>query len=111
MSDRPPGDQRQRLADLDRRLAAARGSGKDAGAPTRREEFTATSMAWRMVIELVMSIMIGGAMGWGLDTLFGTLPLFLIVFVMLGLAAGVRMMLRTAHDMNRVKPDRTGREE
>jgi len=111
VSDRPPGDQRQRLADLDRRLAAARGAGKDPASGTRREEFAATAMAWRMIVELIMSIMVGSAMGWGLDTLFGTLPLFLIVFVMLGLAAGVRMMLRTADEMNRVKPDRTGREE
>ncbi|HET7410443.1 MAG TPA: AtpZ/AtpI family protein [Paracoccaceae bacterium] len=112
MSDRPPGDQRQRLADLDRRLAAARGKGEEPEPGTRREEFAAASMAWRMVIELVMSIMVGGAMGWGLDTLFGTLPLLLIVFVMLGFAAGVRMVLRTAEEMNRAKPDnRAGREE
>lgn len=58
-------------------------------------------MAWRMVIELVMAIVIGGAMGWGLDTLFGTMPLFLVVFVLFGLAAGVRMMLQTAAAMNR----------
>lgn len=69
------------------------------------------SHAWRMIIELVMSIVIGGAMGWGLDVVFGTLPLFLIVFVLLGLAAGVRLMLRTAQDMNREKPVRADREE
>lgn len=64
-----------------------------------------------MVIELVMSIMVGGAMGWGLDTLFGTMPLFLIVFVMFGLAAGVRMMLHTAEGMNRAKPEEAGRDQ
>ena len=106
MSDRPPGDEqrRQRLAALDKRLGAARGAARPAR-PPRGEEFAAASMAWRMVIELVMAIVIGGAMGWGLDTVFGTMPLFLIVFVMFGLAAGVRLMLRTAHEMNRAKPD------
>ncbi len=105
MSDRPPGDdpRQQRLADLDKRLAAARGTPEPARAP-RAEEFNAASMAWRMVIELVMAIVIGGAMGWGLDSLFGTMPLFLIVFVMLGLAAGVRLVLRSAEEMNRAKP-------
>jgi ATP synthase protein I len=68
-------------------------------------------MAWRMVIELVMAIVIGGAMGWGLDTLFGTMPLFLIVFVMFGLAAGVRLMLRTAAEMQRRPPDAAERRE
>lgn len=111
VSDSPPGDERRRLADLDRRLAAARGAGKEPERRGRSEEFNAASMAWRMIIELVMSIVIGGVMGWGLDVLFGTLPLFLIVFVMLGLAAGVRLMLRTAEEMNRAKPDRAERDE
>lgn len=56
-------------------------------------------MAWRMIIELVVSVMIGAAMGWGLDSLFGTLPLFLVVFVLLGFAAGVRMILQAAARM------------
>jgi ATP synthase protein I len=111
VSDRPPGDERQRLAELDRRLAAARGSGKEPVPGTRREEFTAASLAWRMVIELVMSIVIGGAMGWGLDTLFGTMPLFLIVFVLFGLAAGVRLVLRSAEELNRARPGGAGRDE
>lgn len=101
MSDGPRGDRRRRLADLDRRLAAARGKGDKPASRTGHAEFGAASLAWRMVIELVVSIVIGGAMGWGLDTLFGTMPLFLVVFVLLGLAAGVRMMLRTAAELNR----------
>lgn len=110
MSERPPGDRGQRLADLDRRLAEAR-DGRNKPARANREEFVAAHLAWRMIIELVMSIVIGGAMGWGLDTLFGTMPLFLIVFVMFGLAAGVRMMLRSAREMNRERPDRASRDE
>lgn len=111
MSERPPGEDRtRRLADLDRRLAEARRAEAPASASSR-EEFAAASLAWRMVIELVMSIVIGGAMGWGLDTLFGTMPLFLIVFVFFGLAAGVRLMLRTAQEMNRAKPGEAKRDE
>lgn len=55
-----------------------------------------------------MAIVIGGAMGLGLDTLLGTIPLFLVVFVLFGLAAGVRMMLRTAQEMQRKRPDEAG---
>ncbi len=59
------------------------------------------SEGWRMVIELVVSVMIGAAMGWGLDRLLGTLPAFLIVMTLLGFAAGVRMMLRSAEEMQK----------
>lgn len=59
------------------------------------------SLAWRMVVELVISVMVGAAMGWGLDSVFSTLPLFLIVFVLLGFAAGVRTVMRSAHEMQR----------
>src|SRR5690625_4199141 len=61
--EQPSGNRRQKLADFDRRLAEARDRGKKPES-RRREDLTAASMAWRMVIELVMSIMIGGAMGW-----------------------------------------------
>lgn len=55
--------------------------------------------AWRMVIELVAGLLIGFGMGYGLDTLFGTLPLFLVIFTMLGFAAGVKTMLRSAREI------------
>jgi len=102
LADRPSSEREtkrnSRLAELDRRIKTAR----DAGQPKPRadkEKYAAMSLGWRMVIELVLSVMIGAAMGWGLDSLLGSLPLFLIVFVMLGFAAGVRSMLRTANDM------------
>ena len=106
MSTEPGQDRKaDRLADMGRRIDAAR----DAGKPKPRkskEEYTAASYAWRMVIELVMSIVIGAAMGWGLDSLFGTLPVFLIVFVLLGFAAGVRTMLRSAEEMQKRRAER-----
>lgn len=104
MSDKPPSDRAgtspDKLADLERRIHVAR----EAGKPTPRtgkDKYEAASLAWRMVFELVVSIMIGAAMGWGIDSLFGSLPLFLIVFTLLGFAAGVRTMLRSAEEMQR----------
>lgn len=49
-----------------------------------------------MVIDLAAGIVVGGGMGWGLDVVFGTMPLFLILLVLFGFAAGVRVMLQTA---------------
>jgi ATP synthase protein I len=57
------------------------------------------NMAWRMTLELVVGGMVGAAMGYGLDVVFGTLPLFLIVFVLLGFAAGVRTVMRSAREL------------
>ena len=51
-----------------------------------------------MVIELVAGLLIGFGMGYGLDSLFGTLPIFLILFTLLGFVAGVRTMMRTARE-------------
>lgn len=58
-------------------------------------------MAWRMVIELVTGLGVGFGIGYGLDVLFGAMPLFLVLFVLLGFAAGVRVMLGTARELGR----------
>ncbi len=54
-----------------------------------------------MVIDLTAGVAVGSAIGWGLDTLFGTKPLFLLAFVLLGFAAGVRVMLQSAKALQR----------
>lgn len=101
MSTEPgPNRKADRLAEVGRRIAAARDAGKPKPRNTKGE-YTAASYAWRMIIELVMGVMIGAAMGWGLDSLFGSLPIFLIVFVLLGFAAGVRTMMRSARELQR----------
>ncbi|RPE67204.1 ATP synthase protein I [Pacificibacter maritimus] len=85
----------KRLEALDARLEAL----KQAQAPksSRGEEhFSQANMAWRMVIELVAGLLIGFGMGWGLDKLFGTTPIFIVLMVGFGLAAGVKTMMRTA---------------
>jgi hypothetical protein len=49
-----------------------------------------------MVIELRPASCWGLGIGYGLDVLFGTLPIFLIIFSLFGFAAGVKTMLGTA---------------
>lgn len=86
-----------RLKDLEKRIEAL----KKAAAPEARvvRDLGAADMGWRMVIELVSGLGIGAAIGYGLDVLFGTLPIFLVVLTMLGFAAGVKVMLRTAREL------------
>ena len=56
-------------------------------------------LAWRMVVDLVAGTGIGAAMGYGLDVLFGTLPVFLAILTLLGFAAGVNLMIRTSKEV------------
>lgn len=90
-------DQEQRLAQLEARIAAA----KQAQAPKPRadEHYSQANLAWRMVIELVAGLGIGFAIGFGLDSLLGTIPILLVVFTLLGLVAGVKTMLRSAKEI------------
>lgn len=94
MVSEPPGD---RLRDLEKRIDTL----KKATAPEPRavKDFGAADMGWRMVIELVSGLGIGAAVGYGLDVLFGTLPVFLVVLTLLGFVAGVKVMLKTAKEL------------
>ncbi|MGB3244133.1 MAG: AtpZ/AtpI family protein [Sulfitobacter sp.] len=92
-------DEKQRLEQLEARLDAA----KKRNAPTPRVDKTVdeSHLAWRMVIELVVGLLIGFGIGFGLDWLFGTLPIFLMLFTLLGLAAGIKTMLRSAQELQK----------
>ena len=94
MSDRDP---KTDLAELESRIAALR-SGQEPR-PHMEEHYSQAQLAWRMVIELVAGLGIGFGIGYGLDTLFGTLPLLMVVFTFLGLAAGVQTMIRSAREI------------
>ena len=92
-------DRKARLEALDAKLAEKR----EPDEPKRHQEthFSQAQQAWRMVTELVAGLGIGFGMGYGLDRLFGTLPIFLVLFTMLGLAAGVRVMMQTARELQK----------
>ena len=88
----------ERLKRLEDRIAAAR-AGRAEPQRGHRGEFTQGSLAWRMVIELVVGMLLGLAIGWGLDALFGTRPVFLVVFALrcagVFIAAGTTRALRS----------------
>jgi ATP synthase protein I len=96
MAEEPFSDRLKRLED---RIAAARKARPEPR--SHRGEYTQGSLAWRMVTELVAGMALGLGMGFGLDALFGTRPIFLVVFALFGFAAGVRVMLKTAEDVRR----------
>lgn len=92
----------ERLKRLEDRIAAAK-SAREEPKGHGSGEFTQGSLAWRMVTELVAGMLLGLMIGYGLDWLIGTRPLFLVIFALLGFAAGVRTMLRTADEVRHGK--------
>lgn len=54
------------------------------------------SQAMRLVIDLSAGVMMGVGVGYFLDRWLTTLPLFMIIGVFLGVAAGVKNMMRSA---------------
>ncbi len=94
-------DHKSRLMQLEDRIAAA----KKASEPEPRADgdYSQGELAWRMVVELVAGLAIGFGIGYGLDRLFGTIPIFLVLFTLLGLAAGVKTMLRSAQEVQTKK--------
>jgi ATP synthase protein I len=103
MPDDPDPD---RLARLEERIAAAKGRPKAPDATLRN--LGQGEAAWRMVIELASGIAIGLALGLGLDTLLGTAPVMIVIFALLGFAAGVRTMLGTARALTKDQPGAPG---
>ena len=61
--------------------------------------FSQGEVAWRMIIELVTGMLLGMGIGYGLDAFFKTLPLFLVIFSLIGFAAGIKTMLGTAKQL------------
>lgn len=89
-------DESERLKRLQARIDAVRGT----PAPEKTQEhYSQAQVGWRMVTEMVAGLGIGFAIGLGLDTLFGTKPILMVVFLFLGLAAGIKTMMRTAGEL------------
>lgn len=96
-----PGPE-ERLKQLEARIAAAR-KAEDVGRH-QDEHYSKAQQGWRMVIEMVAGVLIGFGIGYGLDALFGTIPIFLVLFTLLGFVAGVRVMMRTAEEFQAQEP-------
>ncbi|WJS86184.1 AtpZ/AtpI family protein [Paracoccus sp. TOH] len=94
----------KRLRALEARLGE---KAADTPASRAEEHFSQANMAWRMVTELVAGLALGFGIGFGLDYLTGLRPVFMVVFVLLGLMAGIKTMMRTANEIGKA-PGRPG---
>ncbi len=89
------GELDDRLARLEKSLADRRGI-RDAKSRQATSDATGYAQAFRLSAEFVAGIGVGVALGWGFDRWLGTSPWGLIVFLLLGFAAGVVNVLRAA---------------
>lgn len=107
MSDEPDPE---RLKALEARLRAMKGEEAE-NAPREGTDLNQANLGWQMIVELVVGIAIGFGMGYGLDRFFGTMPIMLVLFTLLGFAAGIKVMLGTAAQMQQQAAAKAGAKE
>ena len=86
----------ERLRDLDRRLDESRASRHADARSVIEPPRQGYGLAMRLGGDFVAGVVVGAALGWGVDRLFGTSPWGLIAFLLLGFGAGILSVLRSA---------------
>jgi ATP synthase protein I len=86
-----------RLQRLGERLAQQKGTSRqvEAGSGSRSDP-SALARGFRLSTELVAGVLVGAFIGWALDRFLGISPWGMIVFLLLGFAAGVINVMRAA---------------
>jgi ATP synthase protein I len=94
---------RARLDKLSNALDAQREANKSSDAAkseqdgaSARATATAMALAIRILSEFVAAVIVGALIGWGIDRVAGTTPAFLIIFLLMGAAAGFWNVYRIA---------------
>lgn len=77
--------------DLDRRIAEVRAKHVRGDSSARAE-----TKGWAMGIEFVGAVLVSTFIGWAIDRWAGTMPWGMLVFLVLGLCAGVRSAMKAA---------------
>jgi ATP synthase protein I len=87
-----------RLKRLGEELAHARPSRRSESNAAHRSQSDASAIArgFRLSTELVAGVLVGAALGWLIDRWLGISPWGMIVFLLLGFAAGVLNVIRVA---------------
>ncbi len=99
----PPADEAAlsaRLDRLDHRLSEVRKDRRNqtdqSGSGAASANASAMARGFRLSSELIAGVFVGAVIGWGIDRLLSTSPWGLIVFFLLGFAAGVINVVRAA---------------
>lgn len=103
-------DPKRKLEELEAKLAAVK-AGQAQEKAHQEEHYSQAQVAWRMVTEMVSGLGIGFGIGYGLDVLFGTTPFLMVLFTLLGIAAGINVMMRTAAEVQKKQDASEGADE
>jgi ATP synthase protein I len=87
-----------RLQRLNEDLGQARSTGRTSESSEADRAATASGYAkgFRLSSELVAGVVVGAGLGWFIDRWFHTAPWGLMIFLLLGFAAGVLNVMRSA---------------
>ena len=91
-----------RLKRLGERLDQTSRPSETGSSPRQATDTSAFARGFRLSSEMVGGVLVGAGLGWLLDRWLGTSPWGLIVFLLLGFAAGILNVMRAAG----VAPDR-----
>src|SRR5207248_11644010 len=89
----PDGD-RRRIAELDARLKAARGTAekpRQGSGMSQRQ----TNVAYRVLVDMIAGLLVGGFLGYWLDRWWGSQPYMLVALIVVGLAGGIIIAWRS----------------
>ncbi len=103
MAEKNPPPEDDALSSLRRRVAKARETGS-AGTSQNEPPQSAASLALKMGGEFGAAILVGAAIGWGIDQLAPTDPWGLVGGVIMGFAAGVTNVVRAASAYSKANP-------
>jgi ATP synthase protein I len=93
--------------DFERRFTAAQDAARRGGTAERSVHASAgagqsaVNLAMRLGVEVVAAMVIAVTIGWGLDRLFHTRPWMMVVMVPVGMAAGLRNLVRAVGPANK----------
>lgn len=107
-NETPPDDEAvlsARLQRLGERLNQVSRPSENRSGPRQATDTSAIARGFRLSTELVAGVIVGAVIGWLLDKWLGISPWGLIVFLLLGFAAGVLNVMRAAGVAPNAKQD------
>ncbi|GEB88640.1 hypothetical protein ZMO02_02770 [Zymomonas mobilis subsp. pomaceae] len=97
-SNQGPGPQDPRLAELEGRLQTIRSDSDSHKAKTDGPAGKGFAQGNRVLTEMIAGPAGGGLIGWLFDRLIGTKPIFLIIFLLLGVCIAFRNVIRISRE-------------
>jgi len=89
------------LKDISTRLEIAKKNIKDYKKNSKRSNASSLGKALKISTELVAAVVVGSTIGFLLDSWFDTKPLLIICFFIMGVAAGILNVFKSAKKMQK----------